>query len=250
MASTSRHTTSLPLSAEDRDFLYALADDTEDAPWMVMSDPQFWAIADFVPALRHYRRRLGLPGYVASMLPILYTVTDSRGRIRHRQIAPDAFLAPVADHARSSYDLALEQQPPSFVLEVVSPSSTTRDERDKVRVYNLLGVAEYALFTPGDAAGATLKGYRRDANERFVPWQPDGAGRLWSEVLELWLVSRGGRLRAETRDGVLLRTLEEAEAAEEAQRAARERLEADREADRAELARLQALLHDQDTPAS
>jgi Uma2 family endonuclease len=247
MVSTRLHATPLPLSDEDRDFLYALADDTEDAPWMVMSDPQFWSIADFVPALRHYRRRLGLPGYVASMLPILYTVTDSRGRIRHKQIAPDAILALVGDHARSSYDLAAEQQPPAFVLEVVSPSSTIRDVRDKVRAYDLLGVEEYALFTPGDAA---VKGYRRGEAGRFLPWQPDTAGRLWSDVLELWLVSRGGRLRAETRDGVLLRTLEEAEAAEEVERAERERLEAAREADRAELARLRALLGDQDAPPS
>jgi hypothetical protein len=151
----------------------------------------------------------------------------------------------------------VEQQPPSFVLEVVSPSSTTRDERDKVRVYNLLGVAEYALFTPGDAAGSILKGYRRGETGRFVPWQPDTAGRLWSDVLELWLVSRGGRLRAETRDGVLLRTLEEVEAAweraeqiGEEERAARERIEAEREADRTELARLRALLRDQDVPSS
>jgi hypothetical protein len=247
MVSTRLHATSLPLSDEDRDFLFALDDDTEDAPWMVMSDPQFWSVTEFVHPLRQYRRRTGLPGYVASMLPILYTVTDSRGRIRHRQIAPDAFLALVADHERSSYDLAVEQQPPSFVLEVVSPSSTARDERDKVRAYDLLGVAEYALFAPGDAA---VKGYRRGEAGRFVPWQPDGTGRLWSDVLELWLVSRGGRLRAETRDGALLRTLEEEAAARQRAEEAQRRAEQIGEADRAELARLRALLGDQETPPS
>ncbi len=42
-----------------------------------------------------------------------------------------------------------------------------------------------------------------------MPWLPDASGRLWSEVLQLWLVVRGPYLRAETPDGVLLLTPEQ-----------------------------------------
>jgi hypothetical protein len=216
---------------------------------MVMSDPQFWSITDFVSSLRQYRRRMGLPGYVASMLPIRYTEPGIQGRRpRRKKVAPDTFLAFVPDRERSSYNLKAEGKPPAFVLEVVSPSSVKRDEQDKVRLYDLLQVEEYALFTPGGTHGSTLKGYRRGASGRFVPWQPDPAGRLWSEALELWLVVRNGRLRAETREGMLLQTLPELDEAQgRAEEIAREalqraeRLEAELAAERAELARLRAL---------
>ena len=79
MVSTPLRTAALPLSNEDAEFLYGLANDTEDAPWMVMSDARFWSIADFATVLREYRRRRGLPGYVASMLPIRWTETSGSG---------------------------------------------------------------------------------------------------------------------------------------------------------------------------
>jgi hypothetical protein len=191
--------------------------------------------------------------------------------VRRKQLAPDTFLAMVDDHERSSYDLAVEGKPPAFVLEVVSPSSQRRDEYDKVRAYDLLGVEEYALFTPGGVSSSTLKGYRRGPSGHFKPWQPDAVDRLWSSVLELRLVIRDGWLRAETQEGALLRTLPEAEdaqrqeaaerqRAEEAQRRAeqvaqeerlaREQLEAERAAERAELARLRALLSGHDESSS
>lgn len=219
MVSTPLRATDFPPAAEDAEFLYELANDTEDAPWMVMSDRQYWSITEFVTSLRDYRRAHGLPGYIASMLPIRYTERSSRGgKTRRKQIAPDVLLAFVPDHERSSYRLKAEGRPPAFVLEVVSPSSAQRDERDKVVAYDVLQVQEYALFTPGGVAGSTLKGYRRGASGRFMLWQPDPAGRLWSDVLELWLVVRNGRVRAETREGLLLPTQEE-------EREARERAE-------------------------
>ena len=133
------------------------------------------------------------------------------GKLRRKQLAPDTFLAFVPDRERTSYKLKREGKPPAFVLEVVSPSSVKRDEYDKVRAYDLLKVQEYALFTPGGVVGSTLKGYRRGAGGQFVPWPADPAGRLWSDVLELWLVAHNGRPRLETREGLLLRTLAEAE---------------------------------------
>jgi hypothetical protein len=244
MASSPLRLTDFPLSDEGIGFLYTLANDTEDAPWMVMSDAQFWSITEFVSPLRDYRRRLGLPGYVASMLPIRWTEPGVQGeKPRRKQLAPDTFLAFVPDRERSSYRLKREGKPPAFVLEVVSPSSVKRDEHDKVVAYDLLKVQEYALFTPGGVTGSTLKGYRRGARGRFVRWQPDPAGRLWSDVLELWLVVRNGRLRLETREGLLLLTQAEEREARERSEMARERLEE-------ELARLRALHPGHDEPTA
>ena len=76
-----------------------------------------------------------------------------------------------------------------------------------------------------------LQGYRRGAHGRFEALLSDAGGRLWTEVLGLWLVAEGGALRAVQPDGQLLLTHEESEAA-------RHRAEE-------ELARLRAMLeHD------
>jgi hypothetical protein len=190
-------------------FLAALAKDTRSAPWLVMSDLQFWPASSFAHLLRTYRQAQGLPGYVGSMLPIRYTVVVNTGKKRRKQVAPDTFLAFVPQRQRNSYNLERERVFPAFVLEVVSPSSKKRDEQDKVRAYDVLGAQEYALFTPREPAPSTLQGYRRDADGRFVPWLPDESGRLWSDVLQLWLVVREPYLQAETPDGVLLLTPEQ-----------------------------------------
>ena len=195
---------------EDELFLLLLADDEEDAPWMVMGDLQFWSASGFAHSLRAYARRRELPWYVASMLPIEYRRPRSA---RLGKLAPDTFVAFVPDRARTSYDLAAEGQFPPFVLEVVSPSSVGRDQRDKRQAYALLGAREYALFTPREGRQSTLAGYRRGADGAFEPWPRDAQGRLWSEVLGLYLVARGALLQAITQDGELLLSPEEAEAA-------------------------------------
>ena len=192
---------------EDDLFLLLLADDEEDAPWMVMCDLQFWSASGFAHSLRACARRRGLPWYVASMLPIEYRRPRST---RLGKLAPDTF---VPDRARTSYDLAAEGQFPPFVLEVVSPSSVGRDQRDKRQAYALLGAREYALFTPREGRPSTLAGYRRGADGAFEPWPRDAQGRLWSDVLGLYLVARDALLQAITEDGELLLSPEEAEAA-------------------------------------
>ena len=86
----------LTQAEEDDLFLRTLADDTEDAPWMVMGDLQFDAASSFKHSLRIYARTHGLPWYVASMLPIRYRKVGSR---RMGQLAPDCFVAFVPDRA-------------------------------------------------------------------------------------------------------------------------------------------------------
>lgn len=190
-------------------FMLMLDDDTEDASWMTMGDLQFWSASGFAHSLRNYARRQRLGWYVASMLPIAY---DWPNLARKKILSPDTFVAFVPDHPRSSFDMTAEGSVfPPFVLEVVSPSSAERDQQEKRHAYDVLGAREYALFTPGEQGGSVLEGYRRDAAGTFISWLPDDQGRLWSDVLGLYLVVRGALLQAQTLDGQLLPTLEEAD---------------------------------------
>lgn len=185
---------------------------------MVMGDLQFWSASSFAHSLDNYAGDQGLSWYVASMLPIEY---DWPNAARKKKLAPDTFVSFVPNHSRTSYDLAEEGIFPPFVLEVVSPSSTGRDQREKRYAYDLLGAREYALFTPHTGEPSLLEGYRRNAAGQFEPWLPDADGRLWSDVLRLYLVVRGAILQAQTPEGRLLLTPKQSE--EERQRAEEER---------------------------
>ncbi len=191
---------------ENQLFMLLLDDDTEDAPWMVMGDLQFWSASGFAQSLRAYAHERGLAWYVAAMLPITFRWP---GVPTTRTLAPDTFVSFVPERARTSYDLEAEGVFPPFVLEVVSPSSKQRDHEQKLEAYGLLGVREYALFTPRAGDASTLDGYRRGADSALEPWAPDAQGRLWSDVLGLYLVVRGVYVQAETREGRLLLTPEQ-----------------------------------------
>lgn len=219
-----------PLTPEEEDelFMLTVADDTKDAPWMVMGDAQFWPASSLAHSLRIYAHAHRLGWYVASMLPINYRWSDLP---RVHTVAPDVFVSFVAEHPRQSYNLAAEGVFPAFVLEVVSPSSVARDLREKRHLYRILGAREYVLFRP-DQARRPLWGYRRAEPEspRMAPWALDGEDRLWSETLGLYLTVREGIVQAMTRDGTLLLTPEqEALARRQAeQEAAQLRAELDR----------------------
>ena len=133
---------------------------------------------------------------------------------------------------------------PPFVLEVVSRSSVRRDLEEKERLYRLLGVEEYAIVRQ-DLAEPRLEGYRQEAGGAWVPWVADADGRLWSGVLELWLVLHEGAVQAMTREGTLLLTPRQAEEARhqtewERHQAERERHQAEREREQESLARQKA----------
>lgn len=212
-----------PLTQEESNklFMLLLEDDMEDAPWMVMGSLQWAAASDFFQSLREYVEHHNLPWSVAGMTPILYTWPDLP---RKRQLAPDVFVAFVPNRPRSSFDADVEGGFPPFVLEVISPSSSDRDQVEKRVAYDMLGVREYALFSPYADRPSALEGYRRSAAGQFEPWPRDDQGRLWSEVLGLYLVGQGTTLRAATREGELLPTLREAVEARREIEAENERL--------------------------
>ncbi|HLZ08556.1 MAG TPA: Uma2 family endonuclease [Chloroflexota bacterium] len=196
----------------DQRFMLLLEDDLEDSPWMVMGSLQFAAASEFFQSLRHYASRLQLPWFVAGMTPILYAWPDYP---RKRQLAPDVFVAFAPDRPRTSFDREAEGGFPAFVLEVVSPSSADRDEVEKRTAYDMLGAREYALFSPFPDRPSRLAGYRRNESGRFEAWATDDQGRLWSDVLGLYLITQGTTIRAATRDGDLVPTLNEAVEARE-----------------------------------
>jgi len=220
-------------------------DDTEDVPWMVMSDWQFAAVNLFYTILKSYVSRLSPPLYVAAMLPIRYHPVPGDPRIQ--QLAPDVLAARVDPHFRSSYRLEEEGIAPAFVLEVVSQESRQRDTVDKRRAYEAMGVQEYLLFDPvGGLLTPRMQGYQW-GGERFVWWERDGEGRLWSEVLGAWLRVVGEELRLERQDGTLEPSPAEAEARAREEALARERAEEEVRRLAEELARLRADLEHRDS---
>jgi Uma2 family endonuclease len=221
------------LSPAELRFLRTVPDDTEEAPWMVMSDRQFWGASGLAWSLEQYARTHRLPWYVGGMLPLTYLPA---GAAQHKQVAPDVFVAFIEVRRRESLSIEEEGMPP-FVLEVVSVSSVKRDLEEKPEIYRLLGAQEYAIARL-DLARPRLEGYRRDVGGAWSAWLPDEGGGLWSAVLELRLELRGDAVRAVTARGELLRTLPEAEAAREEEAQARRQAEAELERLRATVERL------------
>ena len=221
-------------------FLLTVPDDTEEQPWMVMGDPQFWSATEFAATLESYRRRHNLPWYVAGMLPILYR----RPTGRKGQVAPDVLVARgVGRHKRHSYDLEAEGVFPRFVLELLSPSSIDHDLTDKLRLYDVLGAQEYVIFAPEPGLPAPpLQGYRRGASGGFAPWLPEDDGRMWSAELGLYLAAEGGILRAYQPDGQPLPTRWESEQAQAHAEQAQMRAEQAQQRAEDEVARLRAEL--------
>lgn len=160
------------------------------------------------------------------MTPILYRWPGVPGK---RQLAPDIFVSFAPDRPRSSFDLDVEGHFPPFVLEVVSPWSIERDQVAKRNAYERLKAHEYVLFTPAANRPSKLEGYRRGKEGTLAPWPADEQGRLWSDVLGLFLVAQEEIVRAAGPDGVLIPTLRESELAWERETTAREREVAARE---------------------
>ena len=171
--------------SEPRDlalFLRTTPSDTEEAPWMVMSDLQVRDIDLLKPILRGYIEQQQLPWYLASYLKITMRRPDPGDEDDVLEAAPDLMLAAGADRLRPSWSIEAEGAP-LFVLEVASKKSLRRDRTEKPRIYGAMGVAEYALFAPERRRGPQLSGYRRDEAGQFVAWRPDRQGVLWSRAL-------------------------------------------------------------------
>ncbi len=197
------------LLEDDRAFLPAFADDTEDAPWMVASDRHFLAVGASHFSLKLHGGEARPEWYVSGELLIFYSRPDgSVGKV-----APDLFVAVAPNHLRESFDARREGGFPPFVLEIVSPDSRQRDLVEKPRAYDLCGATEYAIFDPYTNGLGHLTGYQRDARGTWGPWAVGPRGELRSKVLGLTLVVDGLLLRFQDANGNLLPIGEELQAA-------------------------------------
>lgn len=226
-----------PLSPAELHFLRTVADDTEDAPWMVMSERQWRSASALFWSLEVYAQSHPVTWHPGAMLPLTYRPPGAR---RRKQAAPDVFVTAVPVLGRDSLAIDAEGMPP-FVLEVVSALSVQCDLDEKTELYRILGAREYAIVRL-DLDEPRLEGYRQTASGAWEAWGPDGKGRLWSEVLELGLVLRGGEVRAMTRAGEMLLTLAEETLARQQEALAREQAEAAQRQAEQEVADLRAAL--------
>ena len=74
--------------------------------------------------------------------------------------SPDVYVAfGVEDRPRNSYVVWEEGKPPDFVLELMSPSSRERDEKEKPCIYAEMGVPEYFWYDPEGKLEPALAGF-------------------------------------------------------------------------------------------
>ncbi|MGI8913864.1 MAG: Uma2 family endonuclease [Chloroflexota bacterium] len=216
-------------------------DDTNEAPWMTMPEFQYFVARLLVGILRLHAERRSLPWHVTGEL----TVSTPKPEGGTLTLGPDVLLVEADGRLRTSWDVGSEGRPPRLVLEIVTKDSTYRDTVLKPAYYHYLGAEEYILYWPyRKDGGPLLFGYRRDRDDTWGEWHVESDGVLRSAVLDgLGLVvGELPWLRVVDEQGKLLPSPEE-----EAARAERATVRAEREAQRAdvaeaELARLRALL--------
>jgi Uma2 family endonuclease len=162
----------------------------------------------------------------------------SEEQLRNQQfLGPDFFVVLNVDPNRlRSYWATWEEKGryPDFIVELISPTTARQHLTTKKNLYEkTFRTAEYFCYDPD---GFQLSGWRLREDYQPIPVENQ---RMWSEKLEMWLGNWTGTwdgqettwLRFFDRDGNLLPTGEEKEAAHAEAEAAR----ADQEAARAKL---------------
>ena len=157
-------------------------------------------------------------------------------------VSPDILVAfGVERRRRRSYRTWEDGKAPDFVLEVLSPSTWTKDRGEKRRTYARLGVREYFLFDPtGEHIEPVLQGYRLDWG-RYEPLAALGPLAVRSRVLglDLWVDGERDLRMRDAATGENLWSAEESEAGRReaearAEKEARMRLAAEARAEQAE----------------
>ena len=144
--------------------------------------------------------------YVAGSLAVFYRQGD-----KEAVVAPDVFVAlGVENRERKSYKIWEEGGVvPAFVVEVASPSTSSRDRTSKRTIYERIGVREYWRFDPEAIHVAHgIEGWRLEGasyGRMRASRQADGLRWYRSSVLDLDLRTDGRLLRF--RDPLLGRDL-------------------------------------------
>lgn len=130
--------------------------------------------------------------YVGGDLLVYYQDGNPRSAV-----VPAVFVAVGAPKLpqRRIYKLWEEAVPPTFVIEVTSPSTRHVDLGRKRELYAQLGLREYVLYDPlGEYLRPALQGFRLDGGV-YQPMAQGTTGALISEALGLYLQFEDGRLR-------------------------------------------------------
>lgn len=120
----------------------------------------------------------------------------------YESVSPDLFVVfGVEDRLRDSYKLWEEKQVPSFILEILSKSTASKDQGSKQGMYQFWGVQEYFIYDPKRAhIEPPLKGVRLGADGFYeiidTEQLENDAISIYSETLGLEVrVFANGELR-------------------------------------------------------
>ncbi|OQY57058.1 MAG: Uma2 family endonuclease [Candidatus Parabeggiatoa sp. nov. 2] len=180
--------------------------------------------------------------YVSGDLLIYYEKGSSK-----KSVAPDVFVVfGVPKYDRKIYQTWAERKTPDVVIEIASPSTYKKDEKEKPELYQRLSVQEYFQYDPtGDYLPQPLRGRTLDDKGRYqdIPTETlkDGTKILTSRLLGLELRLEKYKLRVfdPLTEEYLFTYSEEADARRQAQK------EAMHERKRKEWAQRDALLERQ-----
>jgi 23S rRNA pseudoU1915 N3-methylase RlmH len=176
-----------PAYLEEENIYYP---NTDGKP-MADSDSQRKPLTYLVEALDYYFRKKRHV-YVSGDMLIYYQKGNPR-----LSVAPDVFVAfGVPKHERDIYQTWLEGKAPDVVIEI----TYRKDENEKPKLYQNLGIREYFQYDPtGDYLQPALRGRRLDEKGSYqdmtVAQLEEGAISLTSESLKLELRLENDRLR-------------------------------------------------------
>ncbi|NEQ33619.1 MAG: Uma2 family endonuclease [Leptolyngbya sp. SIO4C5] len=143
------------------------------------------------------------------------TIYFSREQLKNRDFrGPDFFLVKQTEKRPRKSWVVWEEggQYPNLIIELLLDSTATIDKNLKKELYQeRFRTPEYFWFSPETLE---FEGYRL-VNQRYEAIAADSAGKLWSQVLHLYLGLHQGMLRYFLESGALVPT--PAEAAAQAQ---------------------------------
>lgn len=209
---------------------------TEGGPRVAYGDPHFLTVRRATEMV-HYLLR-DRPGAKLFSDIFIYWEKGKATKVR----APDMCVFPLIDtHNRrwNSVRLWHELSRPILIMEVLSDEGPRKDTLENFLIYqDELKTPEYIICDPRKAP-MKVWGFRLEDGV-YVPMEPDGRGRIWSEQLSAWFgINETDALQLWDRMGQAIPAYEEAvqqrdeaiEAArQETQRAIRETQRAEQQA--------------------
>ncbi len=198
------------------------------------SNPQFRLIKLLADILEWYYRTAGW--LIAGNLELYHpAIRNSQSKVTPDiAVFKDIIVSEQERLSLTSWDIGPDRPTPPVVFEISSRSTWRSDiwsgELRKPAIYGRIGVREYFAYDPhqppiwSGTNGRRLLGWRYTSDGIPLELAPDEQGRLWSEVLESWLVADGPNLRLADQAGQLRPTSTEVSTYERLAREAAEQL--------------------------